>query len=84
MIKERSSPVDIISMRYKESYVKITYSQPSKKGREIFGKLIPFGKEWSPGANEATEITLTKDLTLKIAPFAPSRWTFQTVQGISK
>jgi hypothetical protein len=65
VIKERSSPVDIISMRYKESYVKITYSQPSKKGREIFGKLIPFGKEWSPGANEATEITLTKDLTLK-------------------
>lgn len=63
--KERSSPLDMISMRYKESYVKITYSQPQKKGREIFGKLVPYGKEWSPGANEATEITLTKDITMK-------------------
>lgn len=63
--KERSSPLDMISMRYKESYVKITYSQPQKKGREIFGKLVPYGKEWSPGANEAAEITLTKDITMK-------------------
>jgi hypothetical protein len=63
--KERSSPLDVISMRYKESYVKITYSQPQKKGREIFGKLVPYGKEWSPGANEAAEITLTKDITMK-------------------
>ncbi|HEY9005337.1 MAG TPA: DUF2911 domain-containing protein [Ohtaekwangia sp.] len=64
-IRPRTSPLDVISMRYKESYVKLTYSQPYKNGREIFGKLIPFGKEWSPGANEATEITLTKDLTFK-------------------
>jgi hypothetical protein len=63
--KARSSPLDVISMRYKESYVKITYSQPQKKGREIFGKLVPYGKEWSPGANEAAEITLTKDITMK-------------------
>lgn len=41
--------------------VSVTYGQPSKKGREIFGKLVPFGQVWRAGANEATEITFTKD-----------------------
>ena len=34
--------------------VKVTYSQPSKRDRVIFGQLVPFGKVWRTGANEAT------------------------------
>ena len=60
--KLRPSPMASISMRYKESYVKVVYSQPQKRGRQIFGGLVPFGKVWRTGANEATEITLTKDI----------------------
>ena len=60
----RVSPLAIISMQYKDAYVKITYSQPQKRGREIFGKLVPYGQVWRTGANEATEITLTKNLTI--------------------
>jgi len=41
--------------------VKVNYSQPSKRGRAIFGELVPFGQVWRTGANEATEITFTKD-----------------------
>lgn len=41
--------------------VKVSYGQPSKKDREIFGKLVPFGKVWRTGANQATEITFAKD-----------------------
>lgn len=41
--------------------VTISYGQPSKKGRAIFGELVPFGKVWRLGANEATEITFKKD-----------------------
>jgi hypothetical protein len=58
----RPSPLAIISTRYKDCYFKLTYSQPHKKGREIFGKLIPFGKVWRMGANEATELTITKNI----------------------
>ena len=39
--------------------VKVTYGQPSKKGRVIFGSLVPYGEVWRTGANEATEITLS-------------------------
>ena len=37
--------------------IKVLYCRPNKKGREIFGKLEPFGKDWRLGANEATEVT---------------------------
>jgi hypothetical protein len=61
----RPSPVAIVSMRYKDAYVKITYSRPSKRGREIFGKLVPYGQVWRTGANEATEITLTHNIQIQ-------------------
>jgi hypothetical protein len=60
----RPSPLAIAAIRYKDAYIKIVYSQPQKKGREIFGSLVPYGKVWRTGANEATEITLTKDITI--------------------
>lgn len=63
-VKQRPSPSTIASMHYKDAYVKITYSQPHKRDREIFGKLVPYGEVWRTGANEATEITLTKDLLI--------------------
>lgn len=59
---ERLSPASFATLRYKDTYIKITYCQPRKRGREIFGSLVPFGQVWRTGANEATEITLTKDV----------------------
>jgi hypothetical protein len=61
-VQPRPSPLAIATTRYKDSYLKITYSQPHKRGREIFGGLVPYNLVWRTGANEATEITLTKDL----------------------
>jgi hypothetical protein len=63
-VKPRPSPLAIISMKYKDAYVKITYSQPHKNGRKIFGSLVQYGEVWRTGANEATEITLSKDIQL--------------------
>ncbi len=37
--------------------IKVLYSRPVKNDRDIFGALIPYGKEWRMGANEANEIT---------------------------
>ena len=48
--------------------INVTYSQPSKKGRVIFGEesqgaLQPYGKYWRLGANAATQISFNKDVT---------------------
>ena len=60
--QQRPSQMAIAAARYKDAYAKITYSRPQKRGREIFGKLVPYGQVWRTGANEATEITVTKNV----------------------
>ncbi len=64
VLKPRPSPLAVTTARYQDHYVKITYSQPQRKNREIFGGLVPYGQVWRTGANEATEITTTKDITI--------------------
>lgn len=64
-VKPRPSPLTIIAAQYKDTYLKITYSQPHKKGRQVFGSLVPYNQVWRTGANEATEITLTRDIIIK-------------------
>ncbi|MTI30326.1 DUF2911 domain-containing protein [Xanthovirga aplysinae] len=64
-LKPRPSPLSVTTMKFEDTYVKITYSRPHKRGRETFGsELAPFGEVWRTGANEATEITLTGDIKL--------------------
>jgi len=36
--------------------IRVYYSRPMRKGRDIFGGLVPYGNEWRLGANEATNI----------------------------
>ncbi|ELR71564.1 hypothetical protein C900_02479 [Fulvivirga imtechensis AK7] len=63
-ITPRPSPTAIVTMKYDDTYVKLTYSQPHKRGRDIFGTLVPYGHVWRTGANEATEITLTGNVLM--------------------
>jgi hypothetical protein len=44
--------------------IKVTYSRPAKKGREVFGVLEPFGKVYRLGANESTEIKFFKPVVI--------------------
>ena len=59
--------------------VTVAYGQPSKKGREVFGKLVPFGQVWRTGANEATEITFKKDVTFGGKPVKAGTYTLFTI-----
>lgn len=42
--------------------MRVTYSRPAKKGREIFGKMLKYGEAWRIGANESTEILFMTDV----------------------
>lgn len=44
--------------------ITIDYSSPRAKGRTIFGGLVPYGKVWRAGANEATAFANTADVTI--------------------
>ena len=45
-----------------KAIIRVTYSRPLKNGREVFGKLVPYGEVWRTGANEATEIKFYQDV----------------------
>ncbi len=47
-----------------KAMVRVTYNRPAKNGREVFGKLVPYGKVWRAGANEAPEIKFYQDVTI--------------------
>lgn len=59
-VGNRKSPISISSIKHEGTYIKVVYGQPYRNGRTIFGDWEPYGNIWRTGANEATEITLTK------------------------
>ena len=67
------SPKKTTTFSYSGLDLKVVYCSPSKRGRVIFGDsaskaLVPYGKFWRLGANEATEITLSKDVSIDGKP----------------
>src|SRR5512133_3650381 len=44
--------------------ITVNYSSPRAKGRKLYGGLVPFGKVWRTGANEATALTTDASLTV--------------------
>jgi len=62
--QEKKDKKPLLSPRafVKTADINISYGQPSKRDREIFGALVPYGEVWRAGANEATEITFKKDM----------------------
>ncbi|MBX2954692.1 MAG: DUF2911 domain-containing protein [Cyclobacteriaceae bacterium] len=83
-IKPRLSPTAIITAKYKDTYIKITYCQPHRRGREVFGKLVPFNEVWRTGANEATEITLTREAYIGGNLIPAGTYTLFTIPGQEK
>ena len=55
--------------------IKVLYSRPMKKGRKLFGELIPFNKDWRLGANEATEVTFFQAVEIGNVTVAPGIYT---------
>jgi hypothetical protein len=82
--EERSSPLAMATYKYKNTYIKVTYGAPAKRGREVFGSLVPYGKVWRTGANEATEITFTRNVLIAGQPLAAGTYTLFTIPNERK
>ncbi len=58
------SPTQTIKQNFGLGSIELNYSRPAKKGRKIMGDLVPFGKVWRTGANAATTLTFSDDVTI--------------------
>ena len=56
------SPRDTVRATIGNAHLVIDYGRPHKRGREIFGGVVPWGEVWRTGANAATGLTTDADL----------------------
>ena len=45
-------------------YLHVVYGKPYKRGREVFGDLVPYDQVWATGAHQATELVVTEPVTV--------------------
>ena len=72
--KAMASPAAKAEGKIGDKSVVISYHQPAVKGRKIWGDLVPFDKVWRTGANNATTITLDKDVKVGGKTLAAGRY----------
>lgn len=72
---------DSIAARVGEANVKVAYGRPSRRGREIWGKLVPFDTVWRMGANFPTIITVDHTIQVGSAPIVAGRYSLWLVPG---
>lgn len=58
------SPTQTVKQDFGLGSIELSYSRPAMKGRKIFGDLVPFGNVWRTGANSATLLTFSDDVTI--------------------
>ena len=59
--------------------VTVDYSRPGVKGREIWGGLVPYNVVWRAGANEATKITFSDNVSINGKSLNAGSYSFFTI-----
>jgi hypothetical protein len=83
----RPSPMGMARITLGDAYVRVVYSRPYKRERKnIFGTkesgaVVPYGERWRTGANEATEITVTRDVMIGGQKLAAGTYSVSTTPG---
>ncbi|HTQ28772.1 MAG TPA: DUF2911 domain-containing protein [Puia sp.] len=78
------SPPQYVKQDFGLSNIELSYSRPSVKGRQIFGDLVPFGKVWRTGANQATTITFGDDVSIGGTKVPAGKYGLLTIPGASE
>ena len=76
---KKASPEATAEYKSNGTEVSVFYNRPSKRGRAIFGGLVPYGQVWRTGANEATTFTTNKDLTVGGKTLPAGKYTLWTI-----
>ena len=64
--------------------IKTDYSSPRMKGRKIYGELVPYGKVWRTGANEATTFVTSSDVVVGGKTVPAGSYTLFTIPNADK
>jgi len=82
--KPPASPPAKATATVKGKTVTIEYSQPSVKGREVWGKLVPYGQVWRTGANASTTIEFSADVMLQGTAVPKGKYALFTIPNANE
>jgi hypothetical protein len=79
--KVRISPKAEVMQVIGFTEVRIIYSRPGVKGREIWGGLVPYNQVWRAGANEATKFIFSTDVYIEGKLLKAGSYSFFAIPG---
>ncbi len=80
----RQSQHALITQRIGITDITINYHRPLANGRQIWGKVVPYGQVWRAGANENTVITFTDPVTIEGQPLDKGTYGLHMIPGESQ
>lgn len=79
---KRASPPDSVVVTTTDGVsIRVDYSRPSLKGREIGVDIVPVGSVWRTGANEATTVEVSKDVMWNGNLLKAGKYSLYTIPG---
>jgi Protein of unknown function (DUF2911) len=81
---KRPSPPAKASVDLGGKSITVDYSSPRAKGRKIYGELVPYGKVWRAGANEATTFVTAGDVVVGGKPVPAGNYTIFAIPDKDK
>ena len=68
-----------IGQRIATTEITVTYSRPVARGRELFGKLVPYDQVWTPGADKATSVAVSRNIQVNGAALPKGAYSVWTI-----
>lgn len=71
-----ASTKEMVTGKINGATITINYGSPAVKGREIWGKLVPFNQVWRAGANDATTFETDKEVIVEGTKLPAGKYSF--------
>ena len=68
-----------MTQRIANTEITITYGRPVARGRTLFGTLVPYGRMWHPGADDATTMATTRDTEINGKALPAGKYSLWTI-----
>jgi hypothetical protein len=77
----RPSQHAVVTQRIGITDITVNYHRPLANGRQIWGKLVPYGEVWRAGANENTTLTFTDPVIIEGQPLEKGTYGLHMIPG---
>ena len=67
-----------VSQRVADTTITVEYNRPVARGRELFGRLVPYGRIWCPCADDATTVEVSTGVTVEGKDLPAGRYSLWT------